>query len=272
MRFAASDILALEPHLMRGWPAARVVELHGWRCGLDRGVTRRPNSVWALAWDGGVELAAAIAEAAALYREAGLRPCFRIADAVRPAGLDAALAAEGYRSEGASHVLVAPFSAAQGETPLSTAAETVLLEAPDAAWLACYEEGLASEAERRAVRGLFARIADPHVFAAAISGGKVASVALAVLSGPWVQIAAVRTLPDFRRRGLANAVMTAVRGWARQEGAGRLALMVEAGNVPALELYRKAGFSRVYGYHYRTADLQAAGTAKAPRAAGVPPC
>jgi len=242
------DIRALEKHLLRGWPPARLVCVQGWRCGLDRGVTRRPNSVWPLAWEGEGRVAEAIAEVEALYRGAGLRPCFKMTRAAQPATLDDALAARGYTAEGSSHVLVA--AAVKTLAPPDSRVEVVLLKRPSDAWLACYWAERASAAERKALGGLIGRIAVPHVFSAALVEGGVASVALAVASDGLAQISAVRTDPALRRRGLAAAVMAALVGWARAAGAERLALQVEAGNVPALALYRKAGFRRVYDYRY----------------------
>lgn len=135
--------------------------------------------------------------------------------------------------------------------PRAAGAEIALLDRPSEAWLACYEDNLAGEAARRAVRGIFARLAPPRVFGAAVAADRIASVALAVATERWVQVSAVRTLPEFRRRGLAEAVMAAIAGWARSRAVRNLALFVEASNAPALALYRKAGFERAYDYRYR---------------------
>jgi ribosomal protein S18 acetylase RimI-like enzyme len=240
----------LDGELYLGWPPERVVDLNGWRCGLDRGATRRPNSIWPFAWQPHRPLAAGIQAAERLYREAGLRPCFRITPAAAPAGLAPALAARGYAREGASHVLVAE-PCSLGTTPPRRGALAVSLdERPGPGWLACYEEGLASAAEGIALCGLLARIAAPHVFAAVTVEGRAASTALAVATRTCVQISAVRTLPACRRHGLAGSVLSALQDWARARGARQLALMVEATNAPALALYRKAGFHRAYDYHY----------------------
>jgi GNAT superfamily N-acetyltransferase len=53
-----------------------------------------------------------------------------------------------------------------------------------------------------------------------------------------------------RPRGLATAVMAALRGWAGH-GATSVYLQVVADNAPALALYRRAGFIEHHRYHHR---------------------
>ena len=60
------------------------------------------------------------------------------------------------------------------------------------------------------------------------------------------------TLPNYRRRGAASAVLHAIASWGQEQGAGDMYLQVMQNNTPALELYAKAGFKKLYGYHYRT--------------------
>jgi N-acetylglutamate synthase len=246
---ALPDFHEIDCHLFEGWPPMRVENVHGWRCAIDGGVTRRPNSVWPIAWDGVASLDAAIDEVEAVYRATNLRACFRISDAAVPRSLDARLAERGYEIEGRSHVLAAPLHEVSARAP--DRAEMALLSAPSAGWLACYGSGLARESDVPIVRSIFGRIGHTHVFAAAIRDGVAASVMLAVHTGPWVQISAVRTLPAHRRQGLAAGVMTAAAAWAHRQGARGLVLSVEAANAPAVSLYGAAGLKRIYGYHYR---------------------
>jgi len=244
-----AEFREIDNHLFQGWPPARIENIHGWRCALDGGVTRRPNSVWPTEWDTRASLDAAIDKVEGLYRAASLRPCFRISNGTSPANLDSRLAERDYEVEGRSHVLAAPCTATPPHN--ANSARVVLMHRPNAAWMACYGSGLATDDERRIVRAIFGRIEPTHVFGAAIQTGIVVSVMLAVLSGPWVQISAVRTLPSYRRQGLATLVMASVSVWACREGATKLVLQVEASNAAALALYRRAGFHRIYGYHYR---------------------
>jgi len=55
-------------------------------------------------------------------------------------------------------------------------------------------------------------------------------------------IAVVR---PFRRRGVADALLTALTGLCRERGLARLMLEVRASNAPALALYEKHGFAAV---------------------------
>jgi len=51
--------------------------------------------------------------------------------------------------------------------------------------------------------------------------------------------------PGGRRTGVARDLLAHIAEAARSEGAHRLSLQTETGNVPALELYRRAGFETV---------------------------
>ena len=57
-----------------------------------------------------------------------------------------------------------------------------------------------------------------------------------------VDLHRIITSPDARRRGLATMLVRAGRAWAREQGASRILLEVEDGNIPALALYEAEGF------------------------------
>ncbi|WP_111412845.1 GNAT family N-acetyltransferase [Billgrantia lactosivorans] len=66
------------------------------------------------------------------------------------------------------------------------------------------------------------------------------------------ELQAMLVAPDMRRRGLAARLLEAVVEQSRQWGSERLLLEVRAGNVPAIALYRRAGFGedgRRRGYY-----------------------
>lgn len=78
-----------------------------------------------------------------------------------------------------------------------------------------------------------------------------AGTAFAAVHAGIVMIHAVEVLPEFRRRGVARALLAGVRKWALREGASHLALVVTARNAAAQALYSSLGMARVGRYHYR---------------------
>ncbi|MFV2121938.1 GNAT family N-acetyltransferase, partial [Streptomyces sp. Act-28] len=66
----------------------------------------------------------------------------------------------------------------------------------------------------------------------------------------WAGFMAVEVDPAHRRRGLARAVMAALAGRAREEGASAAWLQVETDNDAARELYDGMGFAVHHHYHH----------------------
>ena len=56
--------------------------------------------------------------------------------------------------------------------------------------------------------------------------------------------------PEFRRRGLASALMHALAGWGREHGAGQWVLQVALDNAGALALYSGLGCTEHHRYRY----------------------
>ena len=76
------------------------------------------------------------------------------------------------------------------------------------------------------------------------AGGKLVAFAAADVQ-PAQGLAWITTIgvhPNYRRRGLAVGLM---RECERRLKAGRIRLTVRAGNLPALQLYRKLGYEQV---------------------------
>jgi ribosomal protein S18 acetylase RimI-like enzyme len=228
------------------WPAATTIREGGWRVGLDRGVTRRANSVLPNAPVTDAEALIDLMERR--YRGHGLRPCFKMTVAALPADLDRRLAARGYRAEGHSLVLVADAGAA-APSPQPRVAIT-LHQQPTAAWLeTCWPAE--RDDQRAALEQIAARVPAPCAFGLARLDGVTAGAALAVANRGWVGLTAVHTLPAYRRRGVARDLLGALTAWANAQGSRQLYLQVEADNGAALRLYAGLGFREAYRYHYR---------------------
>jgi GNAT superfamily N-acetyltransferase len=230
------------------WPAEEVGDVDGWRLRAMRGVTHRANSVWALDATGDASIGERIDRTEAWYASRHLTPTFQVTGRSRPEGLDGELARRGYRIEAPVSIQAAATSDVLTRTFEVDA--VVARELPDA-WfeLSAYKGRFARVSD--IYRGLLLRIGDRARFALATIDGQPAAVGLGVISGGWMGIFSMLTLPSTRRRGAARAILGALAATAREEGAPGLYLQVERENAVAIALYASSSFRELYGYHYR---------------------
>ena len=228
----------------------------GWLLRFSPGKAKRARCIQAVA-DGRLPLAERLSLCAAVLADAGLPMVVRITPFSRPEGLDATLAALGYRMLDDTCVMVA--------TQWPTQAEPLL---PD--WQlerlghAAFAEAVgslrgspagqrAAQAERLAASPVpyqgwvLSRAGDAEVLAC----GQTAT------EGDLVGLYDVFTHPAVRGQGLARRLCAALLDHARADGARLAYLQVEADNAPARAVYRRLGFVDVYRYHYRTPDPDA---------------
>ena len=233
------------------WPPASTRSVEGWLLCLGGFATRRLRSARTLDFAPGAELDGAIAEVERRLAERSWPACFHITDLVAPADLDARLAERGYEHLTPTSVLLRhPVDIASADLSIelhTRATQPVMNAIADRLW----------SAEARAERvAIFGRIVRPHRFALAWAEGEPAAAGLCVRDGDLAGIFAMRTQERFRGRGLAGRVLSRLIGWACGEGAASIYLQVEDDNAPAQALYRRFGFRRVYGYHYRERALR----------------
>lgn len=246
--FDAAAVRQLEETTFASWPDLAHERLDGWLLRFARGHTKRANSVNMLESrpDG---LEARIAEAERRYRQAGLRPVFRLTPLAEP-GLDALLAARGYAPVEPSLVKVAPMP------PDIAADSSVRLDAdPDGGWLDGYAQAAGLDGDGRAtLRAMLERIDGIAAYASIAEAGQAQGFAMAVTHAGRVGFFDVLTLPHARRRGIARCIMASLIAWSREEGGARsMWIQVVEANAPARSLYRALGFATQYAYHYRVA-------------------
>ena len=92
--------------------------------------------------------------------------------------------------------------------------------------------------------GLKTLISEGGVGFAAIekASGRLVSYAGMIFSAYEGDITDVATHPDFRRRGLSNAVMDKLIEFSRAKGLSSIALEVRVSNLAAISLYEGLGF------------------------------
>jgi N-acetylglutamate synthase len=232
----------------------------GWLLRLSPGRARRARSVSAH-FGSTLPLDAKIAHCERLYAAHGLPTLFRVTPFVQPPGLDDALERHGYLAFDPTRVQVAslgaepgspadPLPSAERESPGSPPTELACVPIDEfvrevAALRGSSDEQRAAHLERLAATPLVARTI------VARNAGRVVACGQAVLDGELAGVFDMVTDDAVRGRGLATRIVAELLSWARRQSATHAYLQVDAGNAPALAVYRKFGFATAYTYHYR---------------------
>jgi len=158
-------VRAIEERGFNSWPALRTALVDGWIVRLSDGHTRRANSASPL-WPSRLPPKALIAAIEPLFRQAVLRPVFRITPLADPA-VERHLVAAGWRDDDPSLGMFA------GD-PLGAADPAVIFESQASeAWIAAAMEAYGhGEPGAAALRRLLPLIAVPAVFATLIEAGE----------------------------------------------------------------------------------------------------
>lgn len=239
----------LQERAARALPAERVEDAGGWW------LRHAPRCPW---WAGSVlphreagphGLVRRVVEAERFYAVHGGVARFQISPEACLRGLDALLAARGYRRESPVSLRVAPTAPVLGRLPAGPTrvdvADRLSREWLDG-WLAVHGPG-----DPRAEWDLLARVEQPSGYARARIGDDVVAVGRVVVDAGWAGVFGLATVPWARRNGAARGVLTALAGWAGAHHADHLYLQVEPENAPAVRLYERAGFTELCRYHYR---------------------
>ncbi len=248
-------IFMLETIAANAWPAAEVELCGGWRLRSTQGVTRRANSVWPNYDDGALPLDTKLAQVEAFYDARSLPAIYQICDAMQPAQLDEVLAAHGYIYEAPTFVQTATLATLLERLPSLRHYPTFEVEVSeefDAQWFELYRASESvSEQATTVRRAILERIALVHGFITLYDAGTPAAVGMGVVEAGWLGVFSMATLPAYRRRGAARAILRTLAVWAQLYGAHHAYLQVMAHNIIAQALYAGAGFVTAYDYHYR---------------------
>lgn len=233
----------------RAWQPVESELLGDWRLRAAGGFTRRANSVLPLG-DPGLPLGDALARVRRWYGERDLPPYIQTATGAEDTQerLCADLGEHGWRREVTAEVRIAAL-APVGDLDVDVSAVRLTRE-PDDAWLSRYQRFETPGPHVLKVLG-----SGPSVWFATVpgdgpAGAPPAAIGRCVVDGRWAGFMAVEVGPEYRRRGLATAVMTALARTALDEGASAAWLQVETDNEGARALYDGMGFSLHHSYHH----------------------
>lgn len=87
-----------------------------------------------------------------------------------------------------------------------------------------------------------------HTLVAYQDGKAVGSGALRPLADGSLEIKRMYTLPDYRGKGIASAVLAALEAWAAELGFDRCVLETGKNQPEAIAMYHKCGYQRIPNY------------------------
>jgi GNAT superfamily N-acetyltransferase len=180
---------------------------------------------------------------------------FQISPGACPQGLDALLAARGYRPESPVSLQAAPTAQVVDRLPVG-APRVAVEDRPTRAWFDVWYAVHGHGGDRRSGWDTLERVQRPGGYARAMIGDDVVAVGRVVPDTGWAGVFGMATLPEARGKGAARGVLAALAHWAGAHQTEHLYLQVERGNLPALRLYEQAGFTEICAYHYRTATAR----------------
>jgi GNAT superfamily N-acetyltransferase len=186
------------------------------------------------------------------YARRGQPACFHICPAAQPANLDDLLTQRGYTTSGHTYLQITTLSNLLSRTGYAPAYPITLTPAFNSAWYAAYCQ--AEQVEPAATpwrQKILQHIGPATAFVLAFIKGEPAGVGLGVLERGWLGLFSLTTLPEFRRQGVAGALLQALAKWGQRMPAKGVYLQVMTDNQPAQTLYARLGFETLYSYHYR---------------------
>jgi GNAT superfamily N-acetyltransferase len=232
------------------WRPAVCQQVWGWQLGYSGGTSRRVNSVLSHHMIGPVRLKERITLVDQFYHSRNRPVVFKISPATLPVNLPQKLLKAGYEIDAPTNIQVVEINhlieasvPPKGHVQITTGMEET--------WFKTYTEASGYAPESLPIRsGILSRISAQSCFVLLHSNGAPAATGLGICERGWLGVYCMVTRPEARRQGYANQVMHVLAEWAKQQGAARAYLQVMEDNPPALELYRKLGFTKLYDYYY----------------------
>jgi N-acetylglutamate synthase len=250
--FAQRNMVSeIEALAARALPPLTILDLDGWQLRSAGGLTRRANSVWPRSVGSRLSMDDRLRQAEAFYVQGGIDPAVQLSPSARPDGLEAALAARGYRPTPAVDVLTRRLDRLAALRAVDATADPGVELLDRESWLPLWTHAAGAHERHLAMATrMLERTVPPAVYAVAADDGQVA-VARGVLDAGWLRVDLLAATPGARRRGTGTALLRALSGWALDGGGAQAHVEVSQSDDAALALTAAGGFRRAYRYRFR---------------------
>jgi GNAT superfamily N-acetyltransferase len=236
----------VEEASLNSWPARQQLLLDGWLVRLDKGYTKRANSVTPL-YESMLSSVEKIELCEKLYREKSLPIVFRLPSFLPVSHeLDQLLVQREYQHVDVTHVQTMEL------TPATVAYDTALRAVSLATWMPIFCQFKHSSLEQHQPhQEILQRIAVNPLYAVLYHGEAPVACGMGVLEHNIFGLFDIITDPDQRQQGYGTQLVQGMLAWARSHGATRAYLQVVGDNQVARHMYERLGFRDLYHYWYR---------------------
>lgn len=238
-------IEAIERATLAAVPPQRLDSWHDWLLPFDDGTVGRSHSAVPLRHAPPRE--DVLPELERRYGAAGLPLVLRLPELASFADLHATLAAHGYARAQPTLVQVGELAALARAGDAQVQVD--LAQRPGADWEEVFL-GEGFDPVDGASRLAILRRATGSLFAGVREQGRIVAVGSASFAHGWCGLHGMRTLPAWRGRGFASAILAALAHAARERGMRDCFLQVDAANMPARSLYERLAFRTAWTYAY----------------------
>lgn len=225
-----------------------VAAIDGWLLPMDSGSIGRAKSAVPLR-HAALNVAEAenrVSTVEEIYESRGHQAVFRLASHGNLDPLHKVLSARGYRPSQPTWVQTGSVAAMRAVT---LAAPADVDDTPDEAWAQLFlGEGFDPVDGAHRIRNLSR--AGSNVYGSLREGGRTLAGGAASFAHGWANVHGMRTHGPQRGKGLAGRVLAGLADAATARGLTHVFLQVEADNLAAQSLYRRAGFTTAWAYEY----------------------
>ena len=238
----------IEEISLNAWPSHKIELYDGWLIRFSHNYTHRTNSVQQVGTSL-IPIEEKIAYCETMYANYHTPSIFKISPLVSP-DFDYVLENRGYEIQHTTNVMAADLEHAD----LSASYDLVTLtdDIPDI-WIESLFDlkGTINPVHRAVVPSMYHAIVKDTICASIWNNGKIIATGLGILDRDYIGLYAIHVREDFRHKGYARQICTALLKEGKKKGATRAYLQVVEGNTPARSLYESLGLNFVYTYWFR---------------------
>lgn len=231
------------------WPAERSLLLNGWLIRVSEGITNRANSVLPLCYQG-TDVTKDIVEVEKIYLKNKLPIIFQIPDYYEPSNLLEKLIENGYNDRNETIVMESKVT----DMLLHEKNIDFVYKIEDnltMKWFEFLKKNTNTNSERLdGIRKIIERISFKKISCTVEKSGEIFCQMLGVIERNHLGVYNMITHLDFRRKGMAQSMLTGLIYWAKQNEISNMYLQVEKENLGAIKLYSNVGFKELYRYRY----------------------